>query len=47
MFGILQSVRTEMAIKIRKNVAPENIRGSRRRKMNGYKMIGNRKWARY
>ncbi|MEM4058651.1 MAG: hypothetical protein QXO65_03560 [Candidatus Aenigmatarchaeota archaeon] len=48
MFDIIQSVRAETAIKIKKNVALENIRGSKRRKeARGYKRLGYRKWAVY
>ncbi|MEM3940871.1 MAG: hypothetical protein QW538_03745 [Thermoplasmatales archaeon] len=35
MFDILQLVGAEAAIKIRKNAAPKNIRGFRRKKGNG------------
>ncbi|MEM3845784.1 MAG: hypothetical protein QXU98_08785 [Candidatus Parvarchaeota archaeon] len=35
MFDILQSVGAEATIKIRKNAAPENIRGSGRKKGKG------------
>ncbi|MEM4040112.1 MAG: transposase, partial [Thermoplasmata archaeon] len=49
MFDILQSVGAEAAIKIRKNAAPENIRGSKRRRKEArvYKRLGYRKWAVY
>ncbi|MEM3846569.1 MAG: hypothetical protein QXU98_12815 [Candidatus Parvarchaeota archaeon] len=49
MFDKLQSVVAEVAIKIRKNVAPENIRGSKRRRKEarGYKRLGYRKWTGY
>ncbi|MEM4056773.1 MAG: hypothetical protein QW578_07035 [Thermoplasmatales archaeon] len=44
MFDILQLVGAEAAIKIRKNAAPENIRGSKRRKeARVYKRLGYRK----
>ncbi|MEM3325762.1 MAG: IS5/IS1182 family transposase, partial [Thermoplasmata archaeon] len=49
MFDILQSVGAEVAIKIRKNAAPKNIRGSKRRRKEArvYKRLGYRKWAEY
>ena len=47
MFDILQSVGAEVAIKIRKNAAPKNIRGFRRKKGMEYKSLGYRKWAEY
>ncbi|MEM3334194.1 MAG: hypothetical protein QW745_08355 [Thermoplasmata archaeon] len=49
IFNILQSVGEETAIKIKKNAAPENIRGSkkRRKKVRKYKRLGYRKWAGY
>ncbi|MEM4395514.1 MAG: hypothetical protein QXW48_02905 [Thermoplasmata archaeon] len=47
MFDILQSVGAEAAIKIRKNAAPKNIRGFRRKKGMEYKSLGYRKWAEY
>ena len=45
MFDILQSVGAEAAIKIRKNVELENIRGSKRRRKEArvYKRLGYRK----
>ena len=47
MFDILQSVAG--AIKIRKNAAPENIRGSKRRRKEArvYKRLEYRNWAVY
>ncbi|MEM3778701.1 MAG: IS5/IS1182 family transposase, partial [Fervidicoccaceae archaeon] len=47
MFDIIQSVAG--AIKIRKNAAPENIRGSkwRRKEARVYKRLGYSKWAVY
>ncbi|MEM3290547.1 MAG: transposase [Candidatus Micrarchaeaceae archaeon] len=49
MFDTLQSVGAEKVIKIRKNAAPENIRGSKRRRKEAriYKRQGDRKWAGY
>ncbi|MEM0134816.1 MAG: transposase [Thermoplasmatales archaeon] len=49
MFDIIQSVGAEAAIKIRKNAAPENINGFKRRRKErrGYKRLGYRKWAGY
>ncbi|MEM3592923.1 MAG: IS5/IS1182 family transposase, partial [Candidatus Micrarchaeia archaeon] len=49
MFDTLQSVGAEKVIKIRKNAAPENIRGSKRRRKEAriYKRLGYRKWAGY
>ena len=49
MFDILQSVGAEVAIKIRKNAAPENIRGSKRRRKEArvYKRLEYRNWAVY
>ncbi|MEM3265551.1 MAG: hypothetical protein QXH07_06310 [Thermoplasmata archaeon] len=47
MFDIIQSV---AGVKIRKNAAPENIRGSkkrRRKEARGYKRLGYRKWVIY
>ena len=47
MFDIIQSVGAEA--KIRKNVAPENIRGSKRRRKEAsvYKRLEYRNWAVY
>ena len=49
MFEILQLVGAEASIKIRKNAAPENIRGSKRRRKEAriYKRLGYSKWAGY
>ncbi|MEM3290875.1 MAG: transposase, partial [Candidatus Micrarchaeaceae archaeon] len=49
MFDILQSVGVKAAIIIRKNAAPENVRGSKRRRKEAriYKRLGYRKWAVY
>ncbi|MEM3543675.1 MAG: hypothetical protein QXF07_01495 [Candidatus Micrarchaeia archaeon] len=49
MFDIIQLIGGETVIKIRKNAAPENIRGSKRRRKEAriYKRLGYRKWAGY
>ncbi|MEM0050621.1 MAG: hypothetical protein QXW80_06715 [Candidatus Micrarchaeia archaeon] len=45
MLDIIQSVEAEAAIKIRKNAAPENIRGSKKRRKEAriYKRLRYRK----
>ncbi|MEM3856813.1 MAG: hypothetical protein QW108_04280 [Saccharolobus sp.] len=49
MFGIIQLIGVETAIKIRKNAALENIRESKRRRKEArvYKRLDYRKWAVY
>ncbi|MEM3290497.1 MAG: hypothetical protein QW046_03175 [Candidatus Micrarchaeaceae archaeon] len=46
MFDILQSVGVKAAIIIRKNAAPENVRGSKKRRKEAriYKRLEYRKW---
>ncbi|MEM3431346.1 MAG: hypothetical protein QW260_06845 [Thermoproteota archaeon] len=49
MFDIIQLIGAEAAIKIRKNITLENIRGFKRRRKEArvYKRLWYRKWAVY